>query len=844
MVDQKQRLRGSVPKSFLDDLLGRVDLVQLIGHHVVLRKEGAEFKGLCPFHSEKSPSFTVNESKGFYHCFGCGAHGDAIAFLTDHLGLPFREAVEELAGTVGMVVPDGGAAPASVSPRGATSLPARRPEKRKSVWQAVTPVPPHAPAPSFRHYERGQPAVVWAYRRGDDLLGYVCRFNTSDGGKEILPYTWCVDISDDRGLSQWHFKQWDEPRPLFLAASALRGLPVRLVEGEKCAQAAHDMLGDQFDFVSWPGGSKAVDKVDWSWLAGLDVTAWADADAKRVRLSKAEEAAGVDPLSKPFLPLEKQGGYMAMAAILTRLKTEHGCTVRLCPMQDPAVQTVPDGWDVADAIAEGWTAEQVQAHFDAAQPFVPRDGAMAEDIGHARAKSAPAPATAGAGLGFDPLAWRVHLICNNKGEIRPVRENLVLALDGIPSQGISPAEGALGTIAYNEFTNDVMKPRATPWGTPDGVWTEVDELKMGEWLVRQHRLPSMPRSTLEEAVRMVAYNRRYHPVRDYLTGLKWDGVKRLHTWLARCCLVDDEWDIANDPLHAYLARVGTWFLQGMCARVMQPGVKFDYMLILEGAQGIRKSTLFRVLAGDWFADTGLNLGDKDSYQQLQGRWLYEFSELDSFGKTETTKVKAFIASSADYFRASFDRRAREYPRQLCFGGTTNEHHYLTDPTGNRRMWVVRVTRDVIDIDWLVANRDQLFAEAMQRFADGRRMYPTPEEEREFFSPQQGEREVENAIQSAITKYLYNDAGDGVLVNEISLVDLLGKIGIGIEKLGPGRFHEKQAASALRRLGWSEGRSSAPGRPRVYRRPQEDASASETSRGDINNDQDGKDDCPF
>ena len=88
-------------------------------------------------------------------------------------------------------------------------------------------------------------------------------------------------------------------------------------------------------------------------------------------------------------------------------------------------------------------------------------------------------------------------------------------------------------IAFNEFTNDVVKLKDTPWGTPAGVWDEVDELEMGNWLTRQHWLPSMPRGTLEEAVAMVAKRHRFHPVREQLEALrgKWDGTKRLGTWL-------------------------------------------------------------------------------------------------------------------------------------------------------------------------------------------------------------------------------------------------------------------------------------------------------------------------
>jgi predicted P-loop ATPase len=344
-------------------------------------------------------------------------------------------------------------------------------------------------------------------------------------------------------------------------------------------------------------------------------------------------------------------------------------------------------------------------------------------------------------------------------------------------------------------------------------------------------------------------------VRDWLVGLKWDGTPRLSTWLARACLEEDEWDVKRDPLHAYLARAGTFYLMAMCARVLEPGTKFDYMLILEGAQGMRKSTLLRTLAGDYFADTGLVLGDKDSFQQLQGRWLYEIAELDGFSKADVLKIKAYVASSRDYFRASFDRRAREYPRQVVFGGTTNEDHYLVDPTGNRRFWPVRVTR-LVDIDWVQEHRGQLFAEAMARLAAGKRMYPTPEEELELFVPQQQQRTVENAIETAIARFLYppedviGQAGDGSLVTECTLVELLGKVGIGIEKLGPGRFHEKQAGAALRRLGWTEARSNRPGRPRVYKRPprgsETHAGGSQTFNAPHAGEQPAgvADDCPF
>ncbi len=101
----------AIPQSFIQELLARIDVVEVVGRYVQLRKGGANFMGLCPFHGEKSPSFSVSPSKQFYHCFGCGKSGDAIKFLTEHTGASFREAVEDLAQQVGLQVPDDDTSP-------------------------------------------------------------------------------------------------------------------------------------------------------------------------------------------------------------------------------------------------------------------------------------------------------------------------------------------------------------------------------------------------------------------------------------------------------------------------------------------------------------------------------------------------------------------------------------------------------------------------------------------------------------------------------------------------------------------------------------------------------------
>ena len=111
-LPKRQNTGVSIPQSFIQELLSRVDVVDIVGRYVQLKKGGANFMGLCPFHGEKSPSFTVSPSKQFFHCFGCGKNGNAIGFLMEHAGMGFVEAVQELANQCGLQVPQDDISPA------------------------------------------------------------------------------------------------------------------------------------------------------------------------------------------------------------------------------------------------------------------------------------------------------------------------------------------------------------------------------------------------------------------------------------------------------------------------------------------------------------------------------------------------------------------------------------------------------------------------------------------------------------------------------------------------------------------------------------------------------------
>lgn len=146
----------SIPQTFIQELLSRVDVVDIVGRYVQLRKGGANFMGLCPFHGEKSPSFSVSPSKQFYHCFGCGKNGNAIGFLMEHAGMGFVEAVQDLAGQVGLVVPQDDLSPQE----------RQRQAAQKEKQATLSDVLEKAGDAYRRHLKDSPHAIAYLKRRG------------------------------------------------------------------------------------------------------------------------------------------------------------------------------------------------------------------------------------------------------------------------------------------------------------------------------------------------------------------------------------------------------------------------------------------------------------------------------------------------------------------------------------------------------------------------------------------------------------------------------------------------------------------------------------------------------
>ncbi|MEJ2141266.1 MAG: DNA primase [Gammaproteobacteria bacterium] len=155
-------MAGRIPESFIDELMNRVDVVEVIDARVPLKKAGKEYKACCPFHNEKTPSFTVSQSKQFYHCFGCGAHGTAVGFLMEYEHMSFPEAIEELARMVGMEVPR-----EAVSPQQA-----KRRSENEGLYQILEKSDQYFQA-QLRQHPQAKQAVD--YLKGRGLSGEIAK---------------------------------------------------------------------------------------------------------------------------------------------------------------------------------------------------------------------------------------------------------------------------------------------------------------------------------------------------------------------------------------------------------------------------------------------------------------------------------------------------------------------------------------------------------------------------------------------------------------------------------------------------------------------------------------------
>ncbi len=313
----------------------------------------------------------------------------------------------------------------------------------------------------------------------------------------------------------------------------------------------------------------------------------------------------------------------------------------------------------------------------------------------------------------DPDAWKKQLQYEKKSmELKNNLHNLMLILEN---------DENLKGIVFNQLADGMEIRGKVPWPHPAKFWRDADDAQLICYVDAAYGTFSA--RNYDIAVTKAVDDRSYHPIREFFEMLPaWDGVERADT------LLIDYLGAEDTP---YVRAVTRKELCAAYCRVYHPGIKFDSMIVLNGDQGIGKSTLIAKLGGEWYSDS-LNLSDmndKTAAEKLQGYWIMEIGELAGMRKADLDKVKAFISRQDDKYRASFGRRVTPHPRQCVFFGTTNSQNgYLRDITGNRRYWNVKVPGNGKYKPWDMDEDTvkQVWAEVMVYAKAGEKLYLSPE----------------------------------------------------------------------------------------------------------------------
>ncbi|OLA41959.1 MAG: virulence-associated protein E [Firmicutes bacterium CAG:24053_14] len=248
-----------------------------------------------------------------------------------------------------------------------------------------------------------------------------------------------------------------------------------------------------------------------------------------------------------------------------------------------------------------------------------------------------------------------------------------------------------GAIAYNLLTDrtDIVKPIGYD-RSPSASMTDTDMKYIRLYLEENYDLTSEKK--IIDAADLAAHQNSYHPVRDFLNSLTWDGTERI-----RYCLHH----FLGAEADEYTFQALRLFLLGAIQRAFHPGCKFEVMLCLVGGQGAGKSTFFRLLAGkdEWFSDDLRKLDDENVYRKLQGHWIIEMSEMIATANAKSIEeIKSFLSRQKEVYKIPYETHPADRLRQCVFGGTSNAMDFLPlDRSGNRRFLPVQVCPEQAEV---------------------------------------------------------------------------------------------------------------------------------------------------
>lgn len=370
--------------------------------------------------------------------------------------------------------------------------------------------------------------------------------------------------------------------------------------------------------------------------------------------------------------------------------------------------------------------------------------------------------------------WKAKLRYDDNGNLRLTLSNLAIILDYHPDWR--------GVLFYDQFSGDILKRRPPPLPHSEtGEWADIDSQKTRVWLEEQFDFDGLSTGLVDDAIAVVSDLHSVHVVKERLDPLQWDGKPRLKTWTIRYLGADDT------PTHRF---VGQAWMVGAVKRIYEPGCRFDNILVLEGRQGIQKSTALAILGGIWHAESITDVGSKDSLQNLRGMWIVEFSELDAISRVESSRMKQHISARCDVYRPSYGKRSIKVQRQNVFAATTNPQQYLKDETGARRFWPVACGHR-IDVDALQADLDQLWAEAMHLYRQGEQTWATPE--MTYIAEAQEQRFQTDPWEEHVIHYVYDKP-------KIQVCDVLDHLRVDVPKQT--QADKNRVCKILRRLGYT------------------------------------------
>lgn len=386
--------------------------------------------------------------------------------------------------------------------------------------------------------------------------------------------------------------------------------------------------------------------------------------------------------------------------------------------------------------------------------------------------------------------WQDGLDIDKHGKVKDTLGNLALILRNDPG---------LKDISYNihrsgiDIRRDAEGKTTLPWTQLKPGWNESDLGAIQIYLERVYGLYTP--SKLKGIMLAIAAERSYHPIRDYFDALPaWDGVPRVETLFI---------DYLGSPDTAYIRAIARKMMVAAVARIYEPGIKFDSVVVLNGPQGMGKSSFFAKLGGKWFSDslTISDMKDKAAPEKLQGYWILELGELAGLKKMDVETVKAFITRQDDKFRHSYGYSVEDHPRQcIIVGSTNNGDGFLRDVTGNRRFWPVTCTTNSPHHPWEVESVvPQLWAEAYMLYRAGEQLFLSPEEEK------QASMEQTAALESDVREGMIAEYLDKLLPEDWDRMDLAERRGFlrGDQFTGGNRVGTVQRTTVCAVEVWAE-----------------------------------------